>query len=115
MPHEPIESAKPKASQPVRSYPPYDEFAIATIITRGGRGRGERGRSNSHGRGYNYTGAISTSTSQKILCNKLTNNVFDHGNKAAADKMRTSMKKEYNMSVQIMDNISEMKYRIKLL
>ena len=63
------------------------------MIRRGGRGRDGRGRSNARGRGYNYTGAISTSTSQKILCNKLTNNVFDHGNKAAADKMCTSMEK----------------------
>ena len=63
------------------------------MIIRGGKGRGGRGRSNARGHGYNYTGAISTSTSQKILCNKLTNNVFDHGNKAAADNMRTSMKK----------------------
>ena len=85
MPHEPIESAKPKASQPVRSYPPYDEFAIATIITRGGRGRGERGRSNSHGRGYNYTGATSTSTSKKGLCNDPTNNMFYYGHKSVVD------------------------------
>ena len=54
---------------------------------RGGSGRGGRGR----GRGQNYTG--STNTHTKGLCSALGNNLFDYGQKAAADQMRTSWEK----------------------
>ena len=63
------------------------------MITRGGRGHGVCGRSNARRRGHNYTVAISTSTSNKGLCNDLTKNVFNFGHKAAAYQMCTSMGK----------------------
>jgi ribosomal protein L15 len=50
-------------------------------------GRGGRGRS----RGQNYTG--STTTTKKGLCANLGTNVFDYGQKSAADLMRTSWEK----------------------
>ena len=53
----------------------------------GNGGRGGRGR----GRGHNYTGARNASKSG--LCAGLNKNVFDYGNKAAADQMRTSWEK----------------------
>ena len=54
---------------------------------RGNSGRGGRGR----GRGQNYTGAASAL--KKGLCTTLGNNVFDYGQKSAADQMRTSWEK----------------------
>jgi hypothetical protein len=58
---------------------------------RGGRGdsdgRGGRGR----GRGQNYAGA--GSVAKKGLCMTLGTNVFDYGQKAAADQMRTTWDK----------------------
>ena len=56
---------------------------------RGGRGYPARGRG--RGRGQNYTGT--SSTSKKGLCEALGTNVFDYGQKAAADQMRTSWEK----------------------
>jgi hypothetical protein len=51
---------------------------------RGGANRGGRGR----GRGQNYTGSAITA---KIgMCTNLGTNVFDYGQKSAADQMRTS-------------------------
>ena len=52
-----------------------------------GSGRGGRGR----GRGQNYSGA--GSGGKKGLCSGLGSNVFDYGQKAAADQMRTSWEK----------------------
>ena len=66
---------------------------MAKMIARGGRGRGGRVRFNARGRGHNYTGATRNSTSKNGLCNDPTNNVFDYGQKDAADQMRTSMEK----------------------
>jgi hypothetical protein len=57
--------------------------------SRGGRGSG--GRSRGRGRGQNYSGT--TSTTKKGLCDALGANVFDYGQKAAADQMRTSWEK----------------------
>jgi hypothetical protein len=54
---------------------------------RGGRGHGGRGR----GRGQNYTG--SENTTKKGMCANLGTNVFDYGQKSAADLMRTSWEK----------------------
>jgi hypothetical protein len=57
---------------------------------RGGRcrgGRGGRGR----GRGQNYTG--SANAARKDLCANLGTNVFDYGQKSAADQMRASWEK----------------------
>jgi hypothetical protein len=57
---------------------------------RGGRvqgGCGGRGR----GRGQNYTG--STTLTNKGMCANLGTNVFDYGQKSAADLMRTSREK----------------------
>ena len=56
---------------------------------RGGRGYGRSSRG--RGRGQNYTGT--NSTSKKGLCEALGTNVFDYGQKAAADQMRTSWEK----------------------
>ena len=57
--------------------------------SRGGRGNGGRGRG--RGRGQHYTG--NTTTTKKGLCEALGGNVFDYGQKAAADQMRTSWEK----------------------
>jgi protein-disulfide isomerase-like protein with CxxC motif len=57
---------------------------------RGGRGRGGRGGC-SRGRGQNYTG--SANAARKGLCANLGANVFDYGQKSAADQMRTSWEK----------------------
>jgi hypothetical protein len=57
---------------------------------RGGRGRGGRG-GRSRGRGQNYTG--SANAARQGLCTNLGTNVFDYGQKSAADKMRTSWEK----------------------
>ena len=54
---------------------------------RGSTGRGGRGR----GRGQNYSG--STTSAKKGLCTTLGANVFDYGQKNAADQMRTSWEK----------------------
>jgi hypothetical protein len=54
---------------------------------RGGRGRGGRG-GRSRGRGQNYTG--SANPARKGICANLGTNVFDYGQKSAADQMRTS-------------------------
>jgi hypothetical protein len=63
---------------------------------RGGRGRGGRGRGGrggrGRGRGQNYTGAANASKNapKRGLCAALGINVFDCGQKSAADQMRTS-------------------------
>jgi hypothetical protein len=57
---------------------------------RGGRGRGGRG-GRSRGRGQNYTG--SANAARKGICTNLGTNVFDYGQKVAADQMRTSWEK----------------------
>jgi hypothetical protein len=54
---------------------------------RGGANRGGRGR----GRGQNYTG--STNAAKRGMCTNLGTNVFDYGQKSAANKMRTSWEK----------------------
>jgi hypothetical protein len=59
-------------------------------IGRGGRGHGGhngRGR----GRGQTYTG--STNITKKVMCANLSMNVFDYGQKSAADRMCTSWEK----------------------
>ena len=56
---------------------------------RGGRGRGGRGR----GRGNSYSGTGVTTTKHKGLCSALGIHVFDYGQKAAADQMRTTWEK----------------------
>jgi ribosomal protein L15 len=59
---------------------------------RGGRGRGGRGeRGRGRGRGQNYTGLANTK--KKGMCANLGTNVFDYGQKTAADIMRTSWDK----------------------
>jgi hypothetical protein len=55
--------------------------------SRGGSGHGGCGR----GRCQNYTG--SASTAKKGLCANLGTNVFDYGQKSAADLMRNSWEK----------------------
>jgi hypothetical protein len=57
---------------------------------RGGRGRGGRG-GRRRGRGQNYTG--SANAARKGICANLGTNVFDYGQKSAADQMRTSWEK----------------------
>ena len=61
---------------------------------RSGRGSGRnscsgRGRG---GRGQNYSGA-GTGGGKQGLCSELGKNVFDYGQKASVDQMRTSWKK----------------------
>ena len=56
---------------------------------RGGRGNISRGRG--RGRGQNCTGTASST--KKGSCEALGLNIFDHGQKAAADQMRSSMEK----------------------
>jgi hypothetical protein len=59
---------------------------------RGGRGQGGRGgRGRGRGWGQNYTG--STNPTKKGLCANIGTNVFDYGQKSAADIMRTSWEK----------------------
>jgi hypothetical protein len=50
-------------------------------------GRGRRGR----GRGQNYTG--SANAAKRGLCTNLGTNMFDYGQKSAADQMRTTQEK----------------------
>jgi hypothetical protein len=57
------------------------------VCGRGGANRGGRGR----GRGQNYTG--SANAAKRGLCTNLGINVFDYGQKSAADQMRTSWEK----------------------
>jgi hypothetical protein len=57
---------------------------------RGGCGRGGRG-GRSRGRGQNYTD--STNAARKGICANIGTNVFDYGQKSAADQMRTSWEK----------------------
>jgi hypothetical protein len=56
---------------------------------RGGRGRGSANRGGrGQGRGKNYTGSVNAAT--RGMCTNLGTNVFDYGQKSAADQMRTS-------------------------
>jgi hypothetical protein len=54
-------------------------------------GRGSAGRGKSRGRGHSYTGT--SVASKKGLCEAVGINVFDYGQKAAADQMQTSWEK----------------------
>ncbi len=55
-----------------------------------GRGRGGRGQ----GRGNNYSGTGAAAAAKHTgLCSALGNYVFDYGQKAAADQMRTTWEK----------------------
>jgi hypothetical protein len=54
---------------------------------RGRRGRGARG-GRGRGKDHKYTG--SANAARKFLCTNLGTNVFDYGQKFAADQMRTS-------------------------
>jgi hypothetical protein len=54
---------------------------------RGGTNRGGRGRV----RGQNYTGSVNAEN--RGMCTNLGTNVFDYGQKSAADQMRTSWEK----------------------
>jgi hypothetical protein len=57
-----------------------------------GRGRGSANRcGRGRGRGQNYTG--SANAAQRGLCTNLGTNVFDYGQKSAADQIRTSWEK----------------------
>jgi hypothetical protein len=55
-----------------------------------GRGHGGRG-GRSRGRGQNYTGSVNAA--RKGICTNLGTNVFDYGQKSAADQMRTLWEK----------------------
>jgi hypothetical protein len=57
---------------------------------RGGRGRGGRG-GRSRGRGQNDT--VWANAARKGLCTNFGTNVFDYGQKSAADQMQTSWEK----------------------
>jgi ribosomal protein L15 len=59
---------------------------------RGGRGRGSANRGGrGRGRGQNYTGSVNAA--KRGLCTNLGTNVFDYGQKSAADQMCTSWEK----------------------
>jgi hypothetical protein len=62
--------------------------------SRAGRGGNGNGRGRGQGRGQNYTGT--TTSTRKGLCDALGANVFDYGQKAAADQMRTTWEKITN-------------------
>ena len=73
------------------------EKEIGSMIGRGGRsGRGGGHNSRScrgrGGRGQNYFGA-GTGGGKQGLCSALGKNVFNYGQKASADQMRTSWEK----------------------
>ncbi len=80
---------------------------------RGGRGYGRSSRG--RGRGQNYTGT--STTSKKGLCEALGINVFDYGQKAAADQMRTSWEKltEYVGSTHGQDISNELQNKTTVL
>jgi hypothetical protein len=59
---------------------------------RGGRGRGGRGR----GRGHNYSGTGAATAKHRGLYSALGSHVFDYGQKAAADQMRTTWEKIFH-------------------
>lgn len=87
---------------------------------RGGRnygrgGRGSNGRGRGRGRGQNYTG--STATTKKGLCDALGTNVFDYGQKAAADQMRTSWEKitEYVGTTYGQDISNELQNKVTVI
>jgi hypothetical protein len=62
------------------------------INGQGGRGRGSANLGGSgRGRGQNYTG--SDNAAKRCMCTNLGTNVFDYGQKSAADQMRTSWEK----------------------
>jgi hypothetical protein len=59
---------------------------------RGGRGRGSANHGgHGRGRGQNYTG--SANAANRGMCTNLGTDVFDYGQKSAADQMRTSWEK----------------------
>jgi hypothetical protein len=59
---------------------------------RGGRGRGSANRGGrGRERGHNYTGSVNAA--KRGLCTNLGTNVFEYGQKSAADQMRTSWEK----------------------
>jgi ribosomal protein L15 len=59
---------------------------------RGGRGRGSANRGGrGQGQGQNYTG--SANAAKRGICTNLGTNVFDYGQKSAADQIRTSWEK----------------------
>ena len=58
---------------------------------RGGRGRGGRSNNRGGGRGQHYAGA--SSSAKKGMCSALGTSVFDYGQRAAADQMKTSWEK----------------------
>jgi hypothetical protein len=60
--------------------------------SRGGRGRGSANRGGrGRGRGQNYNG--SANAAKRGMCTNRGTNVFDYGQKSAADQMRTSWEK----------------------
>jgi hypothetical protein len=73
--------------------------SLFKMIGRGGRNNGHGGRGlgsanrggSSQGRGKNYTG--SANAAKRGLCTNLGKNVFDYGQKSAADQIRTSWEK----------------------
>ena len=63
-----------------------------------GRGRGSgrgspSGRGGQRGRGSSYSGTGAAAAKHKGLCAALSHNVFDYGQKGAADQMRTTWEK----------------------
>jgi hypothetical protein len=88
---------------------------------RGGRNSGRGGRGNSghggrgRGRGQNYTGAASPT--KRGLNATLGINVFDYGQKSAADQMRTSWEKvvQYVGTSYGQDISNELQNKIKVI
>ena len=82
---------------------------------RGRVGRGHAGRGRARGRGQNYTGT--GSSTKKGLNDSLGGNVFDYGQKAAADQMRTSWEKitEYVGTTYGQDISNELQNKITVV
>jgi hypothetical protein len=80
---------------------------------RGGRGNSSRGRG--RGRGQNYTG--NNTSAKKGMNETLGGNVFDYGQKAAADQMRTSWEKvtEYVGTTYGQDISNELQNKVTVI
>jgi hypothetical protein len=78
-------------------------------------GRGSNGRGRGRGRGQNYTGM--TTATKKGMCDALGANVFDYGQKAAADQMRTTWEKitEYVGTTYAQDICNELQNKATVI
>ena len=80
-----------------------------------GRG-GRSGRNSCSGRGQNYS-SDGTGGGKQGSCSALGNNVFDYGQKASADQMRTSWEKlvQYVGTSYVHDISNELQNKIAVV